>query len=254
MAWNPEAYLQFEEQRTRPVHELLARVPLEAPGLIFDLGCGPGNSTAVLAARWPAARLVGLDNSLEMLAQARKRVPGAGWLHADIATWQPEQMADLIIANASLHWVPEPEATVRRLFSRVSPSGVLAFQVPANLDGPPNSLIDQALRESDLINRIDRSRFPRHVLAPAAYYRTLSLAARSVDIWDTEYLQVLDGEDAVFDWIKGTSLVSILAVLNESEGQQFVAALRVLMRAAYPREVCGMTLMPFRRRFVVARR
>jgi trans-aconitate 2-methyltransferase len=131
---------------------------------------------------------------------------------------------------------------------------VLAFQVPANLDGPPNSLIDQALRESDLINRIDRSRFPRHMLAPAAYYRTLSPAARSVDIWDTEYLQVLGGEDAVFDWIKGTSLVSILAVLNESEGQQFVAALRVLMRAAYPREVSGMTLMPFRRRFVVARR
>jgi trans-aconitate 2-methyltransferase len=252
--WNPETYLQFEERRTRPVHELLARVPLEAPALIFDLGCGPGNSTAALAARWPAARLVGLDNSLEMLAQARKSIAGAEWLHADIASWQPEQPADLLFANASLQWVQEPEATIRRLFSYVAPGGALAFQVPANHQGPPHSLVDQALQETNLIDCVGQSELSRHVLAPAAYHRALSPAARSLDIWDTEYLQVLDGEDAVFDWIKGTALVPILAALNESEKQQFVGALRALLRAAYPREASGKTLMPFRRRFVVARR
>jgi trans-aconitate 2-methyltransferase len=254
MAWDPATYLQFEPERTRPVHELLARVPLEAPALIFDLGCGPGNATAVLAARWPAARLVGLDNSLEMLTQARKNVPGASWLHADIATWEPEQPAGLLFANASLQWVPEPEATVRRLFSHVSPAGVLAFQVPANHEGPPHSLIDQALQDTNLIDHVEVSELSRHVLAPAAYYRALSPAARSVDTWDTEYLHVLDGEDAVFDWIKGTALVPIFAALHEGERQRFVAALRALLRAAYPREVSGRTLMPFRRRFVVARR
>jgi trans-aconitate 2-methyltransferase len=254
MVWNPETYLQFEEQRTRPVHELLARVPLEAPGLIFDLGCGPGNSTAALAARWPEARLVGLDNSLEMLDQARKCVSGAHWLHADIASWQPEQPVDLLFANASLQWVPQPEAAVRRLFSYLAPGGVLAFQVPANHEGPPHSLVDQALQETNLSDRVERSELSRHVLEPAAYYRALSPAARAVDIWDTKYLQVLDGEDAVFDWIKGTALVPILAVLNESEKQQFVGALRALLRAAYPREAGGKTLMPFRRRFVVAMR
>jgi trans-aconitate 2-methyltransferase len=252
MAWNPSAYLEFESHRTRPVFELAARVPLKAPTLIYDLGCGPGNSAAVLRDLWPAARIVGVDNSAEMLERARASLPGIEWVEADISRWQPDAPPDLIFANASLQWVSGPEALLRRLISLLAKGGVLAFQVPANLDGPPHTLIDEALAEAGLAERVRRGDLSRYVLAPAAYYRVLAPLAASVDIWDTDYLQVMSGEDPVLNWIRGTALVPITSVLRADERERFLAVLAPLLRRAYAREADGDTLFAFRRRFVVA--
>ena len=254
MAWDPNKYLQFESHRTRPVGELLARVPLAAPSLVADLGCGPGNSTAVLAERWPEARIIGIDNSSEMIERARSAVPHAEWLLADISNWQPAQPVDVVFANASLQWVPQPEAVLRRLFSFVAPGGAFAFQIPANQEGPPHTLIDDALRELNLDRYIDRERLSRYVLSPRAYFRILASEAAAIDIWDTDYLQVLEGEDAVLSWVKGTALVPILTNLSATDAERFLESLALRLRQAYPPEPGGGTLLPFRRRFVVAKR
>jgi trans-aconitate 2-methyltransferase len=254
LPWNPSLYLTFGDHRTRPVHELLARVPLEAPARIADLGCGPGNSTAAIAARWPNAHIVGLDNSREMLARAAKSGLKAEWIEGDIATWRPALAVDLVFANASLQWVPEPEHVALRLFSFVATGGVLAFQVPANLGGPPHTLVDQALAETGLMGAVPLSDLSRHVLPAADYYRVLAPDALEVDVWDTEYQQALEGADAVYRWIEGTALVPILAALVPMDRERFTAQLKPLLRAHYPVEADNRALMAFRRRFVVARK
>jgi trans-aconitate 2-methyltransferase len=252
LAWDPKRYLEFANQRARPVRELAARIPLDAPSLIYDLGCGPGNSAAVLAERWPAARIVGVDNSPEMLERARKEFPPGEWQLADLSSWRPERPAELLFANAAFQWVPEPEETARRLFSCVASGGAFAFQVPANLDGPPNDAIDRVLRELGYDSEIDAGKLSRHVLKPEAYYRALAFEAAAIDIWDTEYLQVLKGDDPVLSWIKGTALIPILAQLGQQRSPRFLERLAAELRVQYPQEPGGETLFPFRRRFVVA--
>ncbi len=253
MAWDPKRYLQFGSQRTRPVFELAGRIPIEAPRTVYDLGCGPGNSAEVLAARWPEAKIIGVDNSPEMLERARDVLPSAEWQLGDLETWAPEKPADVLFANASLQWITRPEATVKRLFDAVAPGGALAFQVPANLDEPPLLYIDEVLNTLGFAGRVNTSLLSRHVLEAAAYYRLLAPKAKSVDVWDTRYLHVLQGEDAVLSWIKGTALVPVVAQLG-TDADTFVAALKTRLREVYPREPGGETLLPFRRRFVVALR
>src|SRR5262245_32190981 len=134
--WNPALYSRFEDERTRPARELLARVVLDAPRLAYDLGCGPGNSTAPLTGRCPGAEVIGTDNSEAMLASARERLPGVAFEFSDIATWQPERAPDLIYANASLQWVLDHASVFPRLFDGLAPGGALAVQMPDNLDEP----------------------------------------------------------------------------------------------------------------------
>src|ERR1700754_899631 len=141
MAWDPKAYLDFEDERTRPAVELLARIPLKAPATVIDLGCGPGNSTALLARRWPKARLEGLDSSEAMLDQARRSGIGASWHSGDIPSWSPTKSYDVIFANAALHWIEDQAALLARLMSHVAPGGVFAFQVPANFHEPSHKLM-----------------------------------------------------------------------------------------------------------------
>jgi trans-aconitate 2-methyltransferase len=253
MAWQPHTYLGFAGHRTRPAYELIARVPLSAPRLICDLGCGPGNSTAALAERWPEARLIGIDNSPEMLAAAKAEGPRhARWMLADVATWSPDEVPDVIFANATFQWVPGQEALLPRLLGLLAKGGVLAFQVPANHHGPPHSLIDEALADVGLAGRVQSAALSRHVLEAVAYYRLLVPLASHVDIWDTDYLQMLHGENPVLAWVKGTALVPVMAALSASESTRFLGRLAELLAAHYPPELGGNTLFPFRRRFIVA--
>ncbi len=137
--WNPALYTRFEDERTRPAAELLARVPLDAPGLAVDLGCGPGNSTALIAARFPDAAVIGLDTSPAMLDSARVRLPGLTFALADAATWVPDRAPDLIYANAVLQWLPDHAALLPRLFGLLAPGGVLACRCPTTSPSPPTA-------------------------------------------------------------------------------------------------------------------
>jgi trans-aconitate 2-methyltransferase len=251
MAWNPETYLAFADQRTRPAAELLARVPSDRPRRVIDLGCGPGNSTALLAGRWPQAELEGLDGSAEMLAKARATGLAASWIEADIARWAPKAPYDVIFSNATLQWLPDQEMLLPRLMGFVKPGGIFAFQVPMNFNAPSHVLMREAAADPRWRAKLGSVSQPGSLEA-ARYYDILAPQAAALDIWQTEYLQVLEGEDAVYRWVSGTALRPLVQALDESAREDFIALYKAKLNGAYPRRPDGVTLFPFQRLFVVA--
>ena len=254
MAWDPKTYLAFSAQRTRPAAELLARIPLEKPTCVADLGCGPGNSTALLTARWPDADIEGVDSSLEMLEEARRSAVKARWTRCDVSTWEPCTKLDVIYANATLQWVPEHANLLPRLVSHLSPAGVLAFQVPRNFSEPSHTLIHQVARDGAWAAKLQRLRDVASVLEPEAYFEILEPHCSNIDIWETRYMQTLTGEDAVYRWMTGTSLRPYANALEGDEHEAFLAQYRRRVAEAYPRRAGDVTLYPFQRLFCVARK
>jgi trans-aconitate 2-methyltransferase len=251
MAWNPQTYLAFADERTRPAADLLARVPADKPARVADLGCGPGNSTKLLVERWTDADVLGVDSSPSMLATARKSGVAARWEIADLATWQPRETFDVIFSNATYQWLDRHDVLLPRLMAFVAPGGVFAFQVPNNMNAPSHVLMRETAEASPYAAKLRNVR-PVAVETPARYFDILSPLAASLDIWTTEYLHVLDGEDAVFKWVSGTGLRPYLDALDETERADFVARYKAALNIAYPRRVDGKTLLPFSRLFAVA--
>jgi trans-aconitate 2-methyltransferase len=254
MAWNPDQYLKFSEPRLRPAVDLLGRVDLTAPKHVYDLGCGAGNVTRLLAGRWPAAAITGVDDSAEMLAQAARELPAAKWVRQSVADWAPAEPADLIFSNAALHWLPRHDELFLRLLGQVAPGGVLAVQMPRNFAAPSHTLIAETVRARAWRSRLEALLRPAPVAAPREYYAMLAPLAASIDIWETEYLQVLQGADPVKEWTKGTWLKQFLDALEPPERAEFEADYARRLRSAYPPLADGTTLFPFRRLFIVARR
>jgi trans-aconitate 2-methyltransferase len=254
LTWQPERYLAFADQRTRPALDLLARVPLAEPARVVDLGCGPGNSTALLAQRWPEAAVVGVDRSPEMLAQARASGVRATWVEADIAAWTPDDPLDLIYANAALQWLGEHATLWPRLLSQLHAGGVLAVQMPRNFEAPSHALLRETARSGPWADRLAGILERPPVAAPAWYHDLLAPHAAALDIWETEYLHVLAGDDPVLNWTRGTALRPVVQALDRDQFAAFEAAYAARLRVAYPRRPDGRTLFPFRRLFIVARR
>jgi trans-aconitate 2-methyltransferase len=254
--WNPALYTRFEAERTRPAIELLARVPADV-GVQFacDLGCGPGNSTELVAARYPGAQVVGLDNSPAMLEQARQRLPQLRFDLADIETWQPAQAAQLIFANAALQWVPDQAALLPRLMGLLAPGGVLAVQVPDNLDEPSHRLMRETAASGPWAAQIGD---PGAVRAPrlpvGAVYDLLAPHAESIDLWHTIYQHPMPTARAIVDWLRGTGLRPFLAPLGDAQRAAFLADYEARIAAAYPARADGLRLLAFPRLFYVARR
>ncbi|HEY0300153.1 MAG TPA: trans-aconitate 2-methyltransferase [Rhizomicrobium sp.] len=253
MSWNPATYLAFADERTRPAGELLARVPDEAPARVVDLGCGPGNSTALLRARWRDANIEGLDSSPDMLAQARNAGIDADWTLADVASWQAPAPYDVIFSNATFQWLGDHARLLPRLIGFVKSGGSFAFQVPHNQDAPSHALMRETAANGPWTPKLKNVR-EISVLDPAAYYDILRPHAASVDIWETEYLHALSGEDAVYHWTSATGLRPFVQALDGTERDAFVAAYKKRLNAAYPMRPDGTTLFPFKRLFVVARK
>ncbi|MBF6044787.1 trans-aconitate 2-methyltransferase [Streptomyces sp. NRRL B-1677] len=253
--WDPEQYLRHSGPRARPFHDLLARVPVRDPARIVDLGCGPGNVTALLAERWPGARITGLDTSEEMLRQARERLPGAEFVHADLRGWAPEGTYDLIISSATFQWVRGHAELFPRWVEGVAPDGVFAFTVPGNFDAPSHVLLHELCESGAWRSRLGGLYRPGYVLTPTEYLERLAGLGLTVDAWETTYVHALPGEDAVLDWTKGTTLRPVLTALGDDEEAttRFLSQYGALLREAYPRGPHG-TLFPFRRVFAVARR
>ncbi|MET9577446.1 trans-aconitate 2-methyltransferase [Streptomyces massasporeus] len=267
--WDPAQYLRHADHRARPFTDLLARVPdlptrpsADHPR-IADLGCGPGNVTTLLAARWPTARITGYDNSPEMLDKAHVDhegpTPGGGRLdfgHADARTWTPDEPHDLIISNATLQWVPGHAERFPDWVAALKPGGTLAFQVPGNFDAPSHRLMRELAGSARWRGRLaDTLRHADAVHAPEAYLERLTSLGCAADVWETTYLHLLHGDDPVLDWVKGTGLRPVLTALaDDPEAREaFVAEYRAALREAYPAGPHG-TPFPFRRVFAVARR
>jgi trans-aconitate 2-methyltransferase len=254
MSWSPEQYLVFAEPRLRPALDLLARIDLASPSRVCDLGCGAGNVTALLVQRWPGADVVGVDDSAAMLERARRTVQGVRWVQRDIAGWRAASPFDVIFSNAALHWLPDHERLLPALTGNLAPGGVLAVQMPRNFDAPSHTAIAATVQGGPWRERLAHLLGPAPVAEPAAYFKILRPHVAAIDIWQTEYLQVLEGPDPVKEWTKGTWLKRFLDALAPPEAAAFEAAYAERVRAAYPVLNDGRTLFPFRRLFIVARR
>jgi len=261
VSWDPRQYVRYADERSRPFLELLARADIARisdpdPSYIVDLGCGPGTLTRLLAEKWPDAQVVGVDSSPEMVAEAQEHaLPGRlDFREGDIASWEPDRPVDVLIANAALQWVPAHLDLFPRFADALSPGGVFAFQVPDNFTEPSHTLL-RDLRLSPrwrgrLAAGADRA---AGVEAPQRYLVTLLDAGLEADVWQTSYLHLLEGEDAVLEWVKGTALRPVLSLLDDAEREAFLTDYAALLREAYPKQEFG-TMFPFRRTFAVGRR
>ncbi len=252
--WSAEQYLKFEDERTRPARDLLNGVPLAAPRTVVDVGCGPGNSTELLAARYPEAAVSGFDSSAEMLVAARKRLPKVAFAQADVATWTPSVPPDLIYANAVFQWVPEHVAVLARLARALAPGGALAVQMPDNLDEPSHRAMRDTAAEKAFADAFRVALVREALPAVGVYYDALKPIAARVEIWRTTYHHALEGADAIVEWVKGTGLRPFLDRLDGTQQAAFLAGYRERLAAAYPAQADGRVLFRFPRLFIVATR
>jgi trans-aconitate 2-methyltransferase len=250
--WSAAQYLKFEDERTRPALDLLSHVPDLAVATAVDIGCGPGNSTELLAARFPSARVVGIDTSADMLAAARKRLPSLTFAEADVATWMPEAPVDLMFANAVFQWVPDHLAVLARLIGGLAPGGVLAMQVPDNLNEPSHVLMREVAVSAPFASRF-ATPVARDPIPPVgAYYDRLKPLVARLDVWRTTYHHVLAGPAEIVEWVKGTGLRPYLERLDADERPAYLAAYQSAIASAYPAQFDGRVIFPFPRLFVVA--
>jgi trans-aconitate 2-methyltransferase len=253
MDWDPGQYARFATPRLRPALDLLQRLPALEPRRIYDLGCGSGEITRLLAARWPDAQVWGVDDSAAMLAAAPQD-SSVQWIRRPLQDFRASDGADLIFSNAALHWLPAHAQLMQSLAQQLRPGGVLAVQMPRNFDQPSHTLIAAAAREGPWRPRLERLIQPSPVGTARSYYELLAPFSCELDIWETRYLHILEGDDPVKEWTKGTWLRPFLEALDEPDRSAFESAYARLLRGAYPRDSAGKTPFEFNRLFLVMRR
>lgn len=253
MTWSAQQYTMLEQQRTRPVRDLVAAIPNAEVRHAVDLGCGPGNSTEVLAARFPHAHVTGMDSSDDMLADARKRLPALNFKLADIGAWNPAQAFDVILANASLQWLPDHATLYPHLVKHLTQGGTLAVQTPDNLDEPAHRLAREVAADGPWSAKIGAVKHnERHTASD--YYELLSTHCSTVDVWRTTYQHPLADHGAVVEWFKASALRPFLAPLSDEEKAAFLQAYKARITQAYPALADGTVLLPFPRLFIIATR
>ncbi|WP_455885188.1 trans-aconitate 2-methyltransferase [Pseudomonas spelaei] len=253
MTWSAKQYTLFEQQRTRPVRDLVAAIATTDVRTAVDLGCGPGNSTEVLAERFPLAHVTGLDSSDDMLVDARRRLPQLNFELADIGAWHPAHAFDVILANASLQWLPHHATLYPQLVRQLTPGGTLAVQTPDNLDEPAHRLARDVAADGPWAAKIGAVKHnERH--AASYYYELLSLHCSTVDVWRTIYLHPLADHASVVEWFKASALRPFLAPLTEGEKAAFLQEYQARIVQAYPALADGTVLLPFPRLFIIATR
>jgi len=256
MSWSATQYSKFEAERNRPIRDLLANIPNATVATAADIGCGPGNSTELLQARFPDARVTGMDSSADMIEAARKRLPDLDFELDDIATWHNSGPFDVIFANASLQWVPDHATLFPALIAKLAPGGSLAVQMPDNLDEPAHRLMRLTAADGPWAAKLANAANARAVRHDADwYYRALGDSVTAIDIWRTTYHHPLaGGANAVVEWFKGTGLRPFLGPLDAAEQQAFLARYESHVAEAYPALPDGTVLLPFPRLFIVATR
>lgn len=252
--WDQELYYRFRQQRTQPSIDLVARIPLETPSRIVDLGCGAGNSTAALRNRWPASSIVGVDSSEEMLGEAKQADDGTVWVKDDIASWQPDEPFELVFSNAALQWLPDHSELIPRLLQAVTPGGVLAVQLPDHYESALYRVLIEVSRDARWSPRMEAARnsLTRHTVS--FYYDLLSGCAERFDIWTTEYHHELQSHEDILTFHRGSGMRPYLEKLAEDETESFEQLILEGYRQAFPKQANGRVLFPFKRLFFMVYR
>ncbi|WP_420243244.1 trans-aconitate 2-methyltransferase [Roseiterribacter gracilis] len=252
--WDPKLYLRFGDERTRAAIDLLARIPEDAPARVVDLGCGPANSTALLAARWPVATLDGVDSSAAMIEQARAALPSARFEQADIANWTASTPYDVVYSNATLQWLPDHATLIPRLFEAVAPGGWFAVQIPNNKASPSQSVFRALAQTSRWRDKLKNAAISPPIGTVGLYDDVLRPAARKVDIWETEYQHRMKDAAAIVEFVRATAIKPYLDCLVADEQRAFLDEGTRLMADQFERRSDGSLLFAFRRLFFVAQR
>jgi len=255
--WDANLYLKFAGHRGRPAADLVEQIALENPQRIIDLGCGTGNSTEQLRRRWPKAELTGLDNSPEMLAQARANHPDWKWIQSTVEDWSPSDRFDLIFSNACLHWIGDHRRLFPQLFSNLTPGGALAVQMPNSYHLPAHTLMVEVATDPQApwADRLAGAPQTYSVQTPAFYYEALRKLAKNLNIWQTEYMQIVEGPEAVLDWVRSTAMRRFTELLpDDRQRKEFERRCLERFRQAYPANDQGKTSFPYLRMFIIAYR
>lgn len=252
--WNASLYMKFGDERTRPARDLLAQVSLASPKRIVDLGCGPGNSTELLAARYPTSRLTGIDSSPNMLEKARAALPNIEFELGDLVSYDPGEQVDLFYSNAVLQWLPKDQRipVIQRLVQSQTSGGVVALQVPDNFDEPSHMAMRETAADGPWASALEnmlagRGSFP----SPQELYNSLQPFCSKVDIWHTYYYHRLENHEAIVEWVKSTGLRPFLGPLGDGQRQAFLEQYLERLRGYYPVSVDGGVLFKFPRLFVI---
>lgn len=254
MAWDPAQYEKFKKERARPFFDLLAQLDDISPRTVVDLGCGTGELTAELARKWPQAEVVGVDNSPEMLEKSKAYASERLRFELnEMAQWSPKTPVDLIFSNAAFHWLKPHEEQIQRLAGLVAAGGTVAFQAPNQYREPSHTIIQDVRNAPEWRALIGSATSDGYLAAPNWYLDTLRDMGFAPRLWETIYYQVLEGENAALEWVKGTALRGVLAKLDLEQQKRFLAQCAEKFSAAYPK-TNGGTLFPYRRMFVVAKR
>lgn len=255
--WDAKTYCEFLDLRTRPARDLLSAIPSSLnPHIVYDLGCGPGNSTALLKNRWPDARVTGLDSSADMLKEAKTAWPDISFIQADIANFEADEKIDCLFANASLQWLDNHETVIPNLLRFLKPGGVFAIQMPNNFHSPSHQLIIKVLQGNaawqPLLNNLIYGVCTEPLYQLPWYYDVLTKAdVGSLQLWETEYFQEMAGYEAIFDWLKGTGLRPVLSVMDRGDQTLFASLLVKALAKAYTMQANQRVLLPYRRVFMV---
>ncbi len=252
--WDAAQYLRFEAERTQPSIDLAARIPLERPAKVLDVGCGPGNSTAVLARRFPEAAILGVDNAPPMIEAAKKAYPHLSFALCDAAGAELEELGadfDVVFSNACIQWIPDHPALLARLLARLQPGGVLAVQTPMNYEEPIHRIIGEVCGRREWRDKIGTPRI-FYNLTPGEYADHLARLAADYTLWQTTYYHRLESHEAILDWYRGTGLRPYLQALSEADRPAFEKAVYDEVAAAYPRQENGEILFRFPRLFFLA--
>lgn len=252
MAWSATQYLKFEDERMRPARDLLAQVPLERADRVYDLGCGPGNSTELLVDRFGAAAVEGVDADAGMLEKARNRLPDVSFHQADLNAWRPPPQVDIFYSNAVFQWLPDHLPLLARLMDHLLPGGVLAIQMPDNLDEPSHAAMRETAGNGPWADRFAGRDMRAKLPAPADYMDVLGPLASRVDVWHTHYYHPLANAEAIVEWVKGTGLRPYLATAGTENEPAFLADYTARITTAYSPMADGRVLLKFPRLFVVA--
>ena len=251
--WSPEQYLKFADERTRAARDLLAQVQLKDPRLVYDLGCGPGNSTELLVAAYPKAQIIGMDSSPDMLEKARKALPALTFEQGDLSVWQPKEQADLLYSNATFQWVPDHLAVLKRLLADVKPGAVMAVQMPDNRREPSHVAMEEAGEGTAYAAKL-KGKARGDMPTPADYYAGLKPLCSSFDVFHITYNFPLQGAAGIVEWVKGTGLRPFLEPLSDGEKKDYLARYQALIAKAYPEQSDGIVLLRFPRIFLVAQK
>lgn len=257
--WNPHVYAKFLESRTRPARDLLAAFPVNfQPKLVYDLGCGPGNSTALLKARWPEAVVIGLDNASAMIEEAKQNCPDISFIKADIESFSPDRKADCLFANASLHWLPNHETLFPKLFAWIAKEGMFGIQMPNNFHLPGHQAAIHVLEKRTawrpLLGYLLYGKLSEPFYKLDNYYHTLAKAGvKEIQLWETTYFHEMETHQDIFDWLKGTALQSVLFAMDLSSKIEFQREYLNALAAKYPVQFNNKILFPFHRIFLLGR-